>query len=742
MKRAAFNCSLRSLAGCIAVAGVVAVIAMGEDGLRAASPTEGSLPASVVELRQAARISEVDFSSVGPVPTGVVTRPGRWVQEEIEVPGFDPRNPRTGTERATVTRYVEPEQIEVSSVPITNGPAHPRGVLPTVRYGFGLPTLRAPSAPGTYVAWAASAGVFDHFAGEPFLSQLNLRLRRAALSRSLRREIEDYLIEREALTLELLAQLAASDASGDPTPWRALAARQAQRLSALEGTADELRRKLGRGSWLDGDGFDLLENRRWRIDEAMLARPRQELMSQEVQLARGSAYSAEGFSPAQRRLLLEAAEDFMRPTVKLPRDAPEGPLATLQFSPGRQPRFTAGFLPEQSRVELGAIDPELAQELRAIDELKRALKQELLDVLYFNDRHSEATRRELCSRLAAAQEPRIAELEQRCEAVRPALLRCYTLPPRDPEPELSPELRERIERHRAANRAFQSQLKRDATVVSRIAEPPRVFRLHTSDAALQAEHILGLLAQFEGRRVKELAEIAGGGSSATARDRELGTELRRLLRPVWPCATAPHFTYSCDRNHTTEEQRAKVRSEIAAMWAKRRDLTESLENEAGMLAVELRRDNWPGIEEFLRRARAHWAAVEWASRELSVELGLTAPRESEQDFQKRRAEALADLARQREKQMQALATEEAAIRSELARTLGAGKLGPRSVDEILGDNQRRLRAERDLLDQRVYRTAVLMPGLSPAQRRLLLGVAVINFRRNSAPQSEDNPVAH
>lgn len=739
MRRGTFHLSLRPPAGLgLLVASTLVIVAIHAVANAAA---EGSpLPASVLELRAACDSTPEARPSRSRVISSPWGRQGYWTRWEAYTPAPGSFS-ALSTYPSEGWRFVEFDDSDSLLPPDTPPPALPRrSSLPIPSDALGLPVLRSPSAPGTFATRRGSSGVFDHFAEEPFLSQLSLRLRRSALGSGLRREIEDYLLERESLTLELLAQLAASGASGDPTPWRALAARQEPRLVALERSAEELRRKLRRGTLSLGEAFDPLANRSWRIDREELARPRSELAGKEAQLARASAYAAEGFSPRQRRLLLEAGEELVNPLLRSRGGGVEAVIPGTVVNP-RARRLVVGFMPEQVVVELGPpLASEVADELVAIDALKRTLKQELLDAVYFNDRYSESTRREAFSRLAATQESRLNELERRAEAVRPALAICFELPPGAAEPEIPPVLRDRIERHRATKRDLQTELRRNTSSVARAPEPPRVFRLHTSQLALQSEQILAVLAQFQGRRTPELLRLAAGGDGAAELDRRLGAELRKSLREFWPSDGEIRFQYSCDRAATTDAKRAEVRERFPAVWAKRRELTEPIEREARRLAAELQREDVVGVENLLRRAHSHWFMVEWTARELSADLGLTPPRESENDYQKRRSQALADAARLQEGRMKELSDEEAAIRAELAKSAGGANLARRSLDDLLFENRRRLRAERDLLEQRVYRAAVVTPGMSPAQRRLLLGVAVVNHRRNSTPQLEEKTV--
>lgn len=380
---------------------------------------ETKLPASVRELRRAAESRERPWGSRSPpTPLGSGSL-GYWTRETVELPYSDERTP---PQRMEIWKYVEVEDEDLTARRFTR---HDDRLsvppLPTPRAPLGLPYLHASSSPQPIRPRAASEGLFDHFAGELFAVQLHLRLARAALPRKLRLELEAYLTERDALVNELLAQLAVPQAANDTAVWRALAARQSPRLEALERDAEELRQKLQRSAFLDGPLFDPWRNRR-RLDRAAQARPRSKLVVWEATLARAAAFGAEGFSPGQRRLLLEASGEMLRPGLKFRAGGRDtvGPAAARLPLAGR--RLVVGFLPEQVVLDLGApLANEVVDELLAIDALKRTLKQELLDAVYFNDRFSGATQRAVFSRLAKAQEARLDELERRADALRPAL---------------------------------------------------------------------------------------------------------------------------------------------------------------------------------------------------------------------------------------------------------------------------------------------------------------------------------
>lgn len=87
--------------------------------------------------------------------------------------------------------------------------------------------------------------------------------------------------------------------------------------------------------------------------------------------------------------------------------------------------------------------------------------------------------------------------------------------------------------------------------------------------------------------------------------------------------------------------------------------------------------------------------------------------------------ALADFEEKNRARFVALATEARAIREEVARVAAAPAEAPaRSVDALLADFASAFRHQQLRALYRDYRTAVLVPGLTPAQRQLLFNAAV------------------
>lgn len=698
----------------------------------AAESNPAGLPSSVVELRAA-----VDKAEKSNQPTTGVIGPtagqrdfNRRYQTAVGIPRAEtvPRAPVS----PTGTGPVAPRPSPVAE---RRGPGRTVfAVTPSAGNALALPVLAAFETNVAAAAAARSRGVFDHFADEPFLEQLELRVRRGELGGGLQADLEAYLAERDALTREIVAQ---TDKAPDDAPaLAALGARQSARLDALEAKGEDLRRRLASGNLVLGNAFNADAQRPWHITAADLKKPREKNRGRESQAARLAAYFAGGLSPAQRRLLREAALEFP-PAGATRRAGPAGDGSDPRAGTGAA--TIVGFLPEQSLLALpGDLPAEVRAELKALAELKRALQQELLDAVYFNDERSEGAKRELFAKLASAQAPRIAELERRTEAVRPALAALPGFRARPAASGLPEELRRRIAQHRADAHALEVETQhRLADAAVRRPEPPRVLRLHTGDSPAQCAQVLGTLALFEGRHAVELEGLETGGAAATATDRELGRELRKLLAGVVPAGEpAPRFRFSCDTAATTDAQRGQAREQFAAVWERRRDLTAPLEREAARLQGELASADAPGVVRLLADLQAHWHAVEAAARALSFDLGLVAPRETDEEWQRRRDEAGAVLAREQRARRDGLAAEERAIRRALADSPGNAAFAERSFDELLSGDQENRQAAGSGFAAGTYRRAVLMPGLLPAQRRLLLGLAVVELRRSRTPSDD------
>lgn len=696
-------------------AAVMAVCTAGTVPLRADSKPDPALPAAVVELRAAVAAVEVRYSGTsGPISqSGVAGAQRRYDGALVRQ---DPGTVPTGLSSSEVARstaqqnavYQSQRVLGTSTGPLTDVRSRSSG---SVELHLDAPLLRAPGVEIPGGEMPASHGVYDHFVDAPFLPQLHSRILRAQLSGGLQKEVEAYLIEQEKLGREIETALAA--VHSNPAALRELGVRQTPRLAAWEQLGEELRRKLARGNLVAGNAFNEFENRRWQLDEAALRQTRERNRGKEASAARLTAYFSDGLSPVQRRLLREAAAglDHGRDSARRRGGSP--------------------FLPEFARLELPAgLPPALTAELAAIAGLKGALQQELLDAVYFNDQKSEAARRGIFAKLAVAQAPRISELERRIEAVRPELAAHLLGPNGATLPDLPTTLRDRLERFTASQRTLEEKLKSlRASAVERRPDPPRVLRLHTTERSTQGEQILAVLALFEGQNADALEKLEqGGGADVTATDQDLGKQLRVALAKLQPVGPA-QFRYSCDRSATTEDQRARARTQFATVWERRADLTGPLEAEATRLQTELSRVDATGTVALIRQLRAHWRDVERTARVLSFELGLLAAKETDAERDQRLADAKSRSAEIEQRERELLKEEERAIRAELAGLHGGAAFGGLPLETVLEDDQRRQVAWRNQSALLTYRSAVLTPGLSPAQRRVLFSVAMVDMRR-------------
>lgn len=248
------------------------------------------------------------------------------------------------------------------------------------------------------------------FVYEPFFTPLSPLLFSEDLNRSRREKLNTYRINRAAAVEALRSHL---DALRSATPEKRqddlarFAREQAPVLAELERTAEEMRANYVEGGWFES-GNDWNSTRQWRLGD----NARWESNIDEIKVMRGAAFFQEGLSPAQRRLLRELTMELQ--------DSLKGPGDEIALgSPG--PFFY--FSPELARIRLPADLPaELEAKIREYQDLKAALKQELREVLYRQDRaFFEFKRVNALKLLAEQQAGRIARVEQMAEEIRVGL---------------------------------------------------------------------------------------------------------------------------------------------------------------------------------------------------------------------------------------------------------------------------------------------------------------------------------
>lgn len=253
----------------------------------------------------------------------------------------------------------------------------------------------------------APPSVLATYVYEPFYAPLSPLLFTENLDRRRREKLDGYRAARAA-ALEALHTRLGSLQNAEPAARQSaladFAAEQAPALAALETTAEELRDNFVNGGFFQS-GSDWNDTRQWRLGD----NTRWESTTDEIKVMTGAAFFQDGLSPAQRRLLRELAmeltDSLQIPGADISLDAP-GPFLY--------------FAPEMARIRLPLdLPPELAAKIADYQAHKAALKGELRDVLYKQDRTLfEFKRVAAIKALAEQQAPRLAALELMAEEIR------------------------------------------------------------------------------------------------------------------------------------------------------------------------------------------------------------------------------------------------------------------------------------------------------------------------------------
>jgi hypothetical protein len=290
------------------------------------------------------------------------------------------------------------------------------------------------------------------FVYEPFFMPLSPLLFSEDLSKGRREKLTAYRTARSSAVEALRARL---DSLQSVTPevrqseLAAFARTQTPALAELERTAEEMRENFVEGGWFEA-GSNWNSTRRWRLGD----NTRWESNIDEIKVVLGAAFFQEGLSPAQRRLLRELSMELY--------DSLQSPTEEISLgSPG--PFFY--FTPETARIRLPAdMPPDLDQKIRTYQDEKAALKQELREALYRQDRaFFEFKRTNALKTLAEQQATRLARVEQLAEEIRAglALLPNPAKPPSIPIPR---ELASRVNQYLNDKVAWQRAMiaRRDA----------------------------------------------------------------------------------------------------------------------------------------------------------------------------------------------------------------------------------------------------------------------------------------
>jgi hypothetical protein len=256
----------------------------------------------------------------------------------------------------------------------------------------------------------APPSVLASYVYEPFYAPLSPLLFSENLDRRRREKLDGYRAARttalEALRTKL-DSLRNADADARRQALATFADEQAPALAALEATAEELRSNFVNGGFFES-GSDWNDTRQWRLGD----NTRWESTADEIKVMTAAAFFQDGLSPAQRRLLRELAMELS--------DSLQAPGADISLdAPG--PFFY--FAPEMARIRLPVnLPPEVSTKIVAYQAQKAALKAELREMLYKQDRTLFDFKRVAALKVLAEQQAgRLAALEQLAEEIRVGL---------------------------------------------------------------------------------------------------------------------------------------------------------------------------------------------------------------------------------------------------------------------------------------------------------------------------------
>lgn len=377
--------------------------------------------------------------------------------------------------------------------------------------GEPIPVKRSPAS----LAKFSPPSTLASFVYEPFFMPLSPLLFSEDLNRSRREKLNTYRATRAAALETLRARL---DSLQSATPEKrqgelaAFAREQTPALVELERTAEDMRANYVDGGLFE-TGNDWNATRQWRLGD----NTRWESNLDEIKVMLGAAFFQEGLAPAQRRLLRELAME-LQDSLKSPGDE------IALSSPG--PFFY--FSPETARIRLPADLPaELEQKIQAYQDEKAALKGELREVLYKQDRtFFEFKRVNALKALAEQQAGRLAHLEQLAEEIRTglAVLPNPAKPPAVPVPR---EVLDRISQYMSDKTGWQrTMLARRDALRNEFPEDRVEFVRQRDSIVIQLVANRRSAPEMKAKRDTALAELAtfnagqAKGYAALAREKE------------------------------------------------------------------------------------------------------------------------------------------------------------------------------------------------------------------------------
>lgn len=342
-------------------------------------------------------------------------------------------------------------------------------------YGARIPERAADTRLRFQGRWLTPPDGLGEFAGDTLFPALSTRLYARSLSPALAARVEAYRARRNFLLHALLDRcLTLHDVEPDQREraLRVFATLQTPEIVTLETEADALRRELTRGRLGLDAGWNA--SRAWRIGSFPANRPWMNIEA-EFQVVRAAAFYEEGFTPAQRGLLRELAEDMDRTARKARGEAVDRSEAEAIY-----------FSPETTRFRL---PPNLAKEtlerLGAYNAQKAELKHELRAAVFGHENSTRSERAAAFARLADEQWPRLGSLEQLAEQLRTDLAPRFVPAPPEKPPTIPAWLIDVIHTYNEDRDSYFGDLRQ--RVREAMADVPRPSRGQDSDLRMQLE---------------------------------------------------------------------------------------------------------------------------------------------------------------------------------------------------------------------------------------------------------------
>jgi hypothetical protein len=266
------------------------------------------------------------------------------------------------------------------------------------------------------------------YVNEIFYAPLSTRLDKKQLTTRQRDKLEAYRAAKLALQDELQGRLESLKSADPATRTQELAEfgrAQAPRIAQLERMAEELRRELIHGEFLQGN-VDWNAIRGWRLGSSQFSGSN-DAMNAQYQVMLAAAFYQNGLLPEQRGLLREIAIE-LQTVPRRPTDEETGGLVN-------PPLF---FSPATSRLLLPpGVPAEIGEKIALYEKEKSAIKRELRDTVYAQDKtFFTRNRNRVLEALAERQWPQIAALEELAEDIRRDLARLPNQPGPPPPPPL------------------------------------------------------------------------------------------------------------------------------------------------------------------------------------------------------------------------------------------------------------------------------------------------------------------